>query len=186
MKEGMIQTMSNDEEFIEKLFFQYHDTLQYFCMVYFPESQYLSCVDDCIQEVFLAAYKKRKKLMLHSNPYAWLKNACKKQCKVMMRDKNRHAKILQKYCNHEESVKDDVLAWLKQNHAIEQLMVLESQLTDTEKKIYQSYFLNDQSACKSAQENETSEAAVRGAIQRIRKKASKLEMIFFLLIQFRF
>ncbi len=186
MKEGMIQPMSNDKEFIEKLFFQYHDTLQYFCMAYFPEPQYLSSIDDCIQEVFLAAYKKRKKLMLHPNPYAWLKNACKKQCMVMMRNRNRHTKILQKNCNHEESVKDDVLAWLNQNHAIEQLMVLESQLTDNEREIYQAYFLHDQSARKIAQENEISEAAVRGAIQRIRKKASQLEMIFFLLIQFYF
>ncbi len=186
MKEGLIHPMSNDKEFIEQLFFQYHDSLQYLCMVYFSDPQYLSCVDDCIQEVFLAAYKKRKKLMLHPNPYAWLKNACKKQCMVMMRDKRRHAQILQKYGCYEEHVTNDVLVWLKQNHAMEQLKMLESQLTDTEKEIYQAYFFHDQSACEIAQENDTSEAAVRGAIQRIRKKASRLEMIFFLLIQFRF
>ena len=54
--------MSNQGKLIEQLFCVYHDTLKKYCMHCFHyQSQYMPYVDDCIQEVFIAALRKEKK-----------------------------------------------------------------------------------------------------------------------------
>ncbi len=184
MKEGLIWLMSNDEELIENLFSQYHDSLQHFCMFYFSyDLQYLPYVDDCIQEVFLSAYKKRMQLVVHPNPYAWLKNACKKQCMVMIRNEKSHEKILQEHF-YENDIRDDILQWLIENDVKEQLNKLEAQLTDAKREIYEAYFIQNLSTQQIAETRKTTNAAVRGAIQRIRKKATQLPISLILLIMF--
>ena len=77
--------MSNQGKLIEQLFYVYHDTLKKYCMHCFHyQSQYMPYVDDCIQDVFIAALRKEKKLVSHPNPYAWLANACRKQCATIL------------------------------------------------------------------------------------------------------
>ncbi len=80
--------MSDQDKLIETLFLPYHDAIKKACMSYFHyQPQYMSYVDDCIQEVFVAAFRKKNDLARHPNPYAWLANACKKQCASMIRKK---------------------------------------------------------------------------------------------------
>lgn len=52
--------MSDQDKLIETLFLSYHDAIKKACMSYFHyQPQYMSYVDDCIQEVFVAAFRKR-------------------------------------------------------------------------------------------------------------------------------
>lgn len=93
-KQGAEKCMSNQGKLIEQLFCVYHDTLKKYCMHCFHyQSQYMPYVDDCIQEVFIAALRKEKKLASHPNPYAWLANACRKQCATILRQKAVRARI---------------------------------------------------------------------------------------------
>lgn len=100
---------------------------------------------------------------------------------VMIRNKKSHEKILQENF-HENDIRDDILQWLIENDVKEQLNKLEAQLTDAERDIYEAYFIQNQSTQQIAQTRKITNAAVRGAIQRIRKKATQLPISLILLI----
>lgn len=110
--------MSNQGKLIEQLFCVYHDTLKKYCMHCFHyQSQYMPYVDDCIQEVFIAALRKEKKLASHPNPYAWLANACRKQCATILRQKAVRARITGQQVPFEDKmqnacVQDDIVRWI--------------------------------------------------------------------------
>ena len=181
--------MSSQDKFIEEVFLSYHDALKKACMSYLHyKPQYLPYVDDCIQEVFVAAFKKKNDLIKHPNPYAWLANACKKQCAFLIRKKAIRESIIGKrvpFSNQltNACVQDDIVRWLDALDAEQKLINLRSQLSETEQLIYTEYFQQRKKASQIAREQHINETAVYGTIQRIRKKAYRLMVmiIFFVL-----
>lgn len=179
--------MSSQGKLIEQLFYVYHDTLKKYCMHCFHyQSQYMPYVDDCIQEVFIAALRKEKKLASHPNPYAWLANACRKQCATILRQKAVRARITGQQVPFEDKmqnacVQDDIVRWIDAYEAKQSLFTLRSQLTELECFVFKEYFLQQRQASEIAEERHISVTAVYGAIQRIRKKACRFLVlaIFF-------
>lgn len=183
--------MDNQESYIESLFVTYHDALKYFCMYCFSyQPQFLPYVDDCIQDVFVAAFKKREKLVKHPNPYAWLLNACRKQCYSVMRRQKIWNKAIGKVSSYQfeqtsiMNVENDIVRWMCSFDAEKWIDSLKSSLTSSESMIFTEYFEKSKTAPQIAKEQEISEASVRGAIQRVRKKALSSKMIIFFLLQF--
>lgn len=186
--------MNNNENFMENLYVTYYHALKQLCMRYFSyNTKYMNQVDDCIQNVFCIAIEKQEQLINHPNPYAWLANVCKIQCFGIIRKEKRRSAILQEQVYNEEKAKitntqDDVLRWVEQNDAAELLAALLAKLTPSENLIYTEYFVKDKTAARIAEEQDITENSVRGTLQRIRKKASMLELvsIIFAIVQFGF
>ena len=68
-------------------------------------------------QVFIAALRKEKKLASHPNPYAWLANACRKQCATILRQKAVRARITGQQVPFEDKmrnacVQDDIVCWI--------------------------------------------------------------------------
>lgn len=172
--------MIDQDHLIEFLFASYHDALQQLCMHCFNYiEEYMPYVDDCIQEVFLAAWKKQDKLKNHVNPYAWLANACKKECASLIRKKSVRESIVGKRIPFDDQMadtclQDDIVRWLDAFDAEQHLVNLRSQLTESENRIYAESFLQRKNASQIASEQHMTETAVYGTIQRIRKKACRL------------
>ena len=179
--------MIDQDHLIESLFASYHDALQQLCMHCFDYSaEYMPYVDDCIQEVFLAAWKKQDKLKNHVNPYAWLANACKKECASIMRHKSIHLKVLGRQIPFEDqyllpNIQDDILRWITQNNAKQYIEALRAKLTPVENHIFEEYFVHKKAVPQIAAERNCPASSVYGTIQRIRKKCSSfiLFIIFF-------
>lgn len=174
---------------IEQLFTTYYDQLRLLCMSHFNyRSEYLPYVDDCIQNAFLAAYRKRGLLAKHPNPYAWLANACIKQCLSYIRRNDIHCRIMGKPVPLDEQqctacIQDDIIRWINQNDAKQRLHRIYSHLTDKEQIVYTEYFQRNRKAAQIADDYGLSVTAVYASIQRIRKKALKYEgiIIFFVI-----
>ena len=162
--------MSDQDKLIEALFLSYHDALKKVCMSYFHyQPQYMPYVDDCIQEVFVAAFRKKNDLA----------NACKKQCASLIRKKTVRESIVGKRIPFDDQMadtclQDDIVCWLDAFDAEQHLVNLRSQLTESESRIYAEYFLQRKNASQIASEQHMTETAVYGTIQRIRKKACRL------------
>lgn len=182
--------MDQEESFIEHLFVTYHEALKYYCMRCFSyQSHFLPYVDDCIQEVFFAALKKKDKLFVHPNPYAWLRNACKKQCLMVLRRNKIWQKVIGKYETTEvpaptTCIEDDILRWLCLYDTEKWVKNLKERLSDSERLVFIEYFENEKSAVDIAKIHHTSVSSIRGAIQRIRKKALHIELLIMVLGQF--
>lgn len=177
-------------DIVEEWFVAYHDVLVYLCMRYFMyQSQFIPFVDDCIQEVFLRALRKADKLVAHPNPYGWLANACKKQCKSIMRKKAIRRNIVGEAVPYDEqinlpSLQDDITRWINKEDTSQLLHAVFDKLTPSEQIVYSEYFEKEKTAPEIASEQGTSVTAIRGAIQRIRKKASRIFLLLIMLGQF--
>ena len=185
--------MDTQDNLIEELFASYHDSLQHLCMNYFLyKPEYMHYVDDCIQDVFLAAWKKRSQLITHPNPYAWLANACKKQCAAIMRRKAIILKIFGSQKAFEEQhmsaqLQDDILYWITKNDLKQQIDLLRSRLTAAEDSTFTDYFVEGKTVPEISVERNCTQTSIYGTIQRIRKKSLKLDfLIVFIIGQFNF
>ena len=182
--------MEQEERFVEQLFISYHEALKYYCMRCFSyQAHYLPYVDDCIQEVFFAALKKKGKLFAHPNPYAWLRNACKKQCFMVLRRNKIWHKVIEKYETTEmpastPCIEDDILRGLCSYDTEKWVKELKERLSESERLVFIEYFENEKTAVDIAKMHQTSVSSIRGAIQRIRKKALHIELLIMVLGQF--
>ena len=71
---------------------------------------------------------------------------------------------------------------LARRDTIEQIVRIYSRLTNHEKKVFISYFLNDMSQKETAESTGLTENSVRAAVKRIRKRARSMKNIDFLLV----
>lgn len=175
--------MSESEKLIEDLARTYHDDLARYCMHCFQyQPQLLPYVDDCIQEVLLAMWRKREHILTLNNPYAWMVDACKKECSYMMRRHLRRRNFLQNQDLTMASthVQDDIIRWLDRLEQHEKLDSIEAMLTPLEQKVYTSYFVKHKTLKETSCDHNLTTASVRGAIQRIRNKARGINFFMFL------
>lgn len=174
-------------DMIEALFISYYDVLVHHCYRYFAyQPEYIPYIEDCIQEVFFHALRKQEKLLQHPNPYAWLANACKKECKNIMRRHATTERVFGKAVSFDESLnkvtgKDEIAGWIDHEDIHRWLLELEGNLSTSELNVYWQYFVERKSAHEIASASASSESAIRGTLQRIRKKAKNINASFFIL-----
>lgn len=173
--------MDAENNSLDEWFAAYHDAIKKRCMRYFHYlPQYMPEVDDCVQEVFLAACRKWDQLQHHENLYAWLTDACQKQCLSVMRRDGRRQEIVGRGVPYDEqagvpSLGNDIEYWVEQMDRQAKLDLLFSRLTEQERRVYADYFEADKPVRQIADERRCTEVSVRGAIQRIRLKAQKVQ-----------
>lgn len=173
--------MEND--FVEHLYACYLVELQRFCALQFRHSPvYMSSVDDVVQDVFLKALKHETELRRHPNPYGWLALTCRNACKSIVRRDLRRREILGKPIPVEEhddiaQQQDDIVRWMDRMQHEETLSRLQASLSPLEQKVYDAYFVQDNSAQETADLLRVTVESVRGTVQRIRRKALRHETL---------
>lgn len=177
-----------DNDFVEQLYENYLVELQRFCALQFRHSPtYMPIVDDVVQDVFLKALKHETLLRQHPNPYGWLALTCRNAVKSIVRRDIRRREILGKPVAVEEyediaQQQDDIVRWMDKMQHEDTIRHLRERLTPLEHQVYEAYFEQDLSASDTADRLQVTVESVRGAVQRIRRKALRHESITTLLI----
>lgn len=168
-----------DDQSIERitaLFDEYYSVMvkQCYLMVGFS-SQYASIIEDCVQYAFLQALLKRTRVLSHDNPAGWLFLTARKKLIVEMRKDHTHLAIEQKYSStmYETFAPqyDNVERWQRQESARQLLKEIFASLSDTEMRVCQLYMQEGHTMDETAAIMHVDRVVVRGAVDRIHRKA---------------
>ena len=165
-----------EEQFLDAIYAKYAQTLlrcSQSILLQFPDSGALA--EECVQETFVVAMRKMKKLLRHEAPEAWLKDTCRKISLTKRRNLLIHARILGTLVSFSvlfdtPDPMDDIEAWTLANDLASVKQSLLSKLSDEERAVYRLFYEQHLSMKDTAKELNISKDAVRGALQRIKKK----------------
>ncbi len=162
------------------LFDEYYAVIvkQCFLTVSFS-SQYASIIEDCVQYAFLQAFLNGKKVLAHENPAGWLLVTARKKLIAEMRTQQRHLAIEKKY-NHAilascTAQSDSIERWQHQETIRQLLNDIFALLSATEMRVCQLYLQEGHSMDETAAIMHVDRVVVRGAVDRIHKKARHVQ-----------
>lgn len=145
-------------DIIDKIYDFYYKEIMNYCYVRLNFNQ--NAAEDCTQEVFLALYKKRKKINLHTNIRAWLYKAADIEVKKYIR-KNPLSEDIDEYdVPFEEQFSDNASINLKDVLNTEELNFAEEYYSGENKELI-------------ADKYNMSLNALYSKIKRIKKKLQK-------------
>ncbi len=168
-----------EEQFLDALYAKYAQTLlrcSQSILLQFPDSGELA--EECVQETFVVAMRKMKTLLHHEAPDLWLKNTCRKislttQRKLLNRSRILGTPVSSSMLFDTVDLIDDIEAWTIANDLASVKQFLLSELSDEELAVYHLFYEQHMSMKETAAKLNVSKDAVRGALQRIRKKGKQ-------------
>ncbi len=166
-----------EQQFLDAMYTKYAQTLlrcSQSILLQFPDSGELA--EECVQETFEIAMRKMKKLLRHEAPEGWLKDTCRKISLSKRRKLLNRIRILGTPVSYSvlfdvPDPVDDIESWALANDLASVKQSLLSKLSDEERAVYRLFYEQHLSMKDTATELQLSVDAVRGALQRIRKKA---------------
>lgn len=179
--------MKVPDGYIEKLIDEYHDVLVKMCKrIVHYDPYYMHMIDDCLQEVFVKASMNYDSLQKSENVLGWLVLCCVHYFKPYFRKAQRRKEIIGVSVSYEQSedVADpmnSIIRWLKKMDALDTLADLKGQLTELEANVFHSYYEENLSMKQTAQKCHITIGSVRAAVERIRKKLSKMPLFILFL-----
>ena len=170
-----------EEQFLDSLYAKYAQTLlrcSQSILIQFPDSGALA--EECVQETFVVAMRKMKTLLRHEAPELWLKNTCRKislttQRKLLNRSRILGNPVSSRIIFDAVDLIDDIEAWVIANDLASVKQSLLAILSDEERDVYHLFYEQHMSMEEAANKLNISKDAVRGALQRIRKKRSSIK-----------
>ncbi len=178
-------------KFVTLLYEYYFDRLILFCQRmanYRPEL--MPFVEECVQDVFHTAIKKYTKLVNHPDIEGWLFRSCINRMNNVLKTyygrKKRHA-----YSIDADNVKDlfdpnNSFQCLEEEQAYwEVLERIYTLLLDSEKEIFDQYFLENRNIDQISKRLGKSTGSIKSIIYRMRKRLKKTlfrELIILLLV----
>ena len=165
------------------LFSKYHDALEKYCtrLVHY-DSKYRTLVEDSVQIAFLKALNDPESFNQSPNQYGWLAVCCKNHIFSKLRQQKNREEIVGKQitldrCCDIEDPTDAIIRWINSSDSRKFLNSLYASLSSSEKQIFEDYYLHDCSLQETANRNNLTIGSVRGAVERIRKKAKKMKFL---------
>lgn len=165
---------------IEELYSKYSPLLRNLCRKRVNGNPiYEDLIEECIQDVFIVAYRERKKLQEIVNMQAWLIQVCMNRFIPRLQQYDRRRKRESFSIDdpvHEGShpAVDAIGKYVEVQEIKAFQLRLKQQLDDDEKKVFSYYFENDMTMAAIGDKLELSDNRVRYLIQRIRKKAKEI------------
>ena len=173
--------MTAKEKFIEDCYQQYYEFLWNLCRKKVAcDPIYLDLVNTCIQDTFLLAYQSYDSVVHHENIRAWLTRTCLNRLLP-------YAQLQRKRMEHEAYSLDDpekqkssepfqygISEALEDNEATGFIDEFLPQLSEQERNVFNSYFLEQLPLIHIAAIQDCSIGAIKSTIHRIRKKAKKM------------
>lgn len=168
-----------ERAFLDHLYLVFYQTLlyqSYALLKSCPDA--MAAAEECVQDTFLIAMKKIKKLIDHENPERWLMNTCYKAT-ISRRRKlyNRARKLGFPEPFHTIEAPDpqnDIEEWFLREEIRDREEELKGLLTEQETNVFNEYFKKRLSIRETAQALRLPESSVCGTIHRIRKKCQKI------------
>ena len=152
--------MKVPDGYIEKLIDEYHDVLVKMCKrIVHYDPYYMHMIDDCLQEVFVKAYMNYDSLQKSENILGWLVLCCVHYFKPYFRKAQRRKEIIGVPVSYEQS----------------------GQLTELEANVFHSCYEENLLMKQTAQKCHITTGSVRAAVERIRKKLSKMPLFILFL-----
>ena len=167
------------DSFIHKIYNEYYTKLENMCLqkVSNIDSAYGDLISSCIQDVFMLAYQSYDILVEHENVEAWLKKTCsnrlipykirldEKKSKIVPLELVDHMQLI-----NELDVSETVVNAISSQEFLEKLMPL---LSESEKEVYVSYFVEHKTIEDIANKRNSSVASVKMVLNRIKNKGKR-------------
>lgn len=180
--------MQDTNEQLTKLFIEYHDALERYCkrLVHY-DSKFFTLAEDAVQIAFFKALTDPKSFTAAPNKYGWLAVCCKNYISSKLRQQKNRNNIAGRHisydaCENVEDPIDAVIRWMDSSYSQEIIDSIYTSLSSSEKRVFEDYYLHDCSLEETAKRNSVTVGSVRGAVQRIRKKAKELKYLAVILL----
>lgn len=165
--------MESRQAFIEELYRQHAQHLRRFCRQFVGfRREYEDAVEECVQDVFVCAYRCYDELCVHPNVRAWLY----KTCRYRMQDK---VKMLRRH--YEKNRSDDLLENLPGDENIERFVEKSSAQEDVERffasleardrALLEKRYMEEESIREIADAMRMNENTVKVTLMRLRQRA---------------
>lgn len=172
----MSETQMNS--LLEELYQEYYKVVYDHCLHMLGYNERLNhLIDDCVQEAFVTYMLSEKKLRNHPNPVGWLCKTAWNRMRNAIRMTSKDNRIVEELINdvkvNSGYIEPAFDLWSNIEAPSSKLTKIDQSLTEIERKVFDSYFLDDLSLDETAAENHISMNSVRSALDRIRKRAKK-------------
>ena len=177
-----------EQEFLDELYRKYHNSLiLYSFSLLDKQPEHMHLAEDCTQQTFVIATLKMDTLLAHEMPYLWMKKTCYHITISEKRKLNNRAKILHYPLSLDQQIdvadpKDDIAEWILREDLLDRKQQLMSVLTEQERTVYQAVYEENLSYQETEQKYNITDGAIRGAIQRIKKKVLKIFTTFLIFV----
>lgn len=170
---------------IEKLYEQYFDKLVLYCMTMTGyRSELRNMTEECVQEVFYFALERYRKLQNHPDVEGWLFRCCDNRMRNMLfkyhKRSQKHAYSSDMETSPELIDPHDSFLYFEEEKTfygcIDRMYEL---LLDSEKQIFDTYFLQGYGINEVAELTGKSIGSVKSVIYRIRKRLKNTFFTFF-------
>lgn len=182
----VLSVVDSREAFINALYNEHHRTLTRACQRQLGRvSNGGDLVDECVQDVFVQAYRSYDTLLEHPNVPGWLFRTLHNRVLSALRQRKRREKAIALHIDEKEAdlpAPVDLLdQWMDREDTRQALERIIGTLTDKEKLIFDDYFLRDMKMRDIAGKQKTTIGAVKAIIFRIRAKAGRPKDVLFFL-----
>lgn len=143
------------------------------------DSEYTSIAEDCVQYAFLQALLNHEKVLAYQNPAGWLYATSQKKLLSEIKKKKRRLAIENKY-HHSllpacAAASDHVALWHRRESIHQLLNRILAMFSLTERRVCWLYLAQGYSLSETAAIMHVDSVVVRGAVDRIHRKARKLQ-----------
>lgn len=180
-----MQDMNNQ---LTALFEEHHNALEQYCkrLVHY-DPKFFTLAEDAVQIAFMKALTDPKSFNASINKYGWLAICCKNHINSKLRQYKNRNDIVGRHISFDvcESVADPadaIIRWMDSSCSQEITDSIYASLSPSEQKIFADYFQHCCSLEETANLNNVTIGSVRGAVQRIRKKAKGIRLLSLLLL----
>lgn len=177
---------SEEQEFLDELYRRYNVRLQLYSFALLDKRwEYWPLAEDCVQITFEKAMTKIVVLRKHDTPYLWLKKTCHNITISERRKYYNRAKILHYPVSLDEvepvaDPKNDIAEWIAREALLDKKQELIKALTEQEFIVYKETYEEGKTIQETARDLKVTDGAIRGALQRIRRKIIKLSTCILL------
>lgn len=175
--------MTEDRRYLIHLLYQkyYRELVQYSLSLFDYQPHHQQDAEDCVQETFEKALRHENDMQTVEEPLFFLRKMCYHITITKRRNIHNQERILGfpgslQECNPPDS-RDLIGEWLQALENTQNKQALLRQLTSGERAVYEAYYEQHLSLQDTARTLDISTGSVRGAAQRIRKKAAALKFL---------
>lgn len=175
---------SEEQYFLDELYQRYNMRLQLYSFTLLDKRwEYWPLAEDCVQITFEKAMIKINVLKKHDSPYLWLKKTCHN---ITISERRKHynrVRILRYPIALDEvgSVADphnDIAEWIVKEELYDKRHELTQALTKQEFEVYHETYVEGKTIQETARDLNVTDGAVRGALQRIKRKIIRMSTCF--------
>lgn len=167
--------MDAREAFLTRLYEAYAQKLRRFCQRYVGYRRELDgAVEECVQDVFLCAYRHYDQVKDHPNIQAWLYKTCEYRMLDQVKRHRRHVSrvVPEEWAEH-TGAKEDIEEWVDTEARRNEWAAFFKTLTDQEQTLLHAHYVQGRTIREISQALEMNESTAKVTLMRLRRRAQK-------------